>query len=84
MSSDEVWAKGIRGQIELEISAGGELSHLICPFCGLPRCQRSDYVRCSKCGVNWLDGEDLSRDPKIDRYKAMAESLRSTAKVKGE
>jgi ribosomal protein L37AE/L43A len=40
-----------------------------CPFCQRPRVRRSDYVRCLKCGINWLDGEDLTRDPKIARFK---------------
>lgn len=38
-----------------------------CPKCGRPRVQRSDYVRCNPCGQNWLDGEDLSRDPRLSR-----------------
>jgi hypothetical protein len=36
-----------------------------CPWCGRPRVQRSDYVRCCRCGVNWLDGQDLNRDPRL-------------------
>jgi hypothetical protein len=51
-----------------ETTVGGGLSP--CPFCGVPRCQRSDYVRCSKCGVNWLDGENLTKDPRNARYLA--------------
>ena len=28
-----------------------------CPFCRTPRVQRSDYIRCNPCGINWLDEE---------------------------
>lgn len=28
-----------------------------CPFCQRPRVQRSTYVRCNPCGINWLDEE---------------------------
>jgi len=43
-----------------------------CPFCKKPRVQRSDYVRCNSCGVNWLDLEInlpnyLGRDPRVAR-----------------
>jgi hypothetical protein len=38
-----------------------------CPFCGRARVQRSDYVRCNPCGKNWLNGEDLSLDPRLTR-----------------
>lgn len=46
-----------------------------CPFCGIARHQRSDYVRCQPCGINWLDGEDLDKDPRIARH---AEFLRTS------
>lgn len=36
---------------------------LLCPFCGLSRSLRSDYVRCNPCGRNWWIGTDLSRNP---------------------
>ena len=45
---------------------------LPCPFCNRPRVTRSDYIRCNQCGINWLDGEDLSRDPRLSRTKATA------------
>ena len=32
------------------------------------RVQRSDYIRCGKCGMNWLDGENWETDPKAERY----------------
>lgn len=38
-----------------------------CPFCKRPRVKRSDYVRCNPCGLNWLDGEDLTKDPQLSR-----------------
>ena len=38
-----------------------------CPFCQKPRVKRSDYIRCNSCGVNWLDGEDISKNPAIER-----------------
>lgn len=54
-----------------------------CPFCGVPRVQRSDYLRCNREGINWLSGEDLSRNPKAERWErfmatASAQSTRST------
>lgn len=43
-----------------------------CPFCQTPRVTRSDYIRCNRCGVNWLDGEMhlanyLNSDPRVAR-----------------
>lgn len=52
---------GYRAQVRREQTIGGGLSP--CPSCGVPRCQRSDYIRCSKCGVNWIEGADLTRMP---------------------
>ena len=52
-----------KAQIQRETVLGGALKELPCPFCKLPRCLRSDYVRCQKCGVNWWIGTDLSRNP---------------------
>jgi ribosomal protein L37AE/L43A len=34
-----------------------------CPFCRKPRVLRSDYIRCHRCGMNWLEGQDISRHP---------------------
>ena len=42
---------------------GGDQSS--CPFCKVPRFQRSDYVRCCVCGINWPPGDDLNRDPRM-------------------
>ena len=43
-----------------------------CPFCQKPRVSRSDYIRCNRCGVNWLDSEMslpnyLNLDPRVAR-----------------
>jgi len=54
-----------------------------CPFCQRARVQRSDYVRCCRCGVNWLDGENLSKNPKIERYNKMVEAGRAQSKPAG-
>ncbi len=50
-----------------ETREGGELKELPCPFCQKPRSQRSDYIRCQPCGLNWLDGEDYSKNPHLSR-----------------
>jgi len=57
----------IMDQLKREITHGGELKDLPCPLCSLPRSQRSDYIRCSPCGVNWLKGEDPQKDPRLSR-----------------
>lgn len=59
------WAEGIYGRLQHEIENGGSESP--CPFCSVPRVKRSDYTRCCGCGVNWLIGEDLTRDPRMSR-----------------
>ena len=46
-----------------------------CPKCSTPRVQRSDYIRCNTCGLNWLDGEDLNSDPRIARVRANAVAI---------
>jgi ribosomal protein L37AE/L43A len=50
-----------------------------CPFCQKPRVPRSGYIRCNPCGINWFDGEDLAKDPKLERYEKMVASMRVTA-----
>lgn len=50
-----------------------------CPFCQRPRVKRSDYTRCNLCGVNWLDGENLNRDPRIERKATMMATVFSHA-----
>lgn len=52
-----------------------------CPFCGKPRVQRSDYLRCTPCGLNWLEGENLDGNPRSERYSAMVSELRKTGKA---
>ena len=50
-----------------------------CPMCGRARVQRSDYVRCNPCGLNWLEGDDLSRNPVHHRWERfIADTLRSS------
>lgn len=61
--------------LQREAREGGELKDLPCPFCGKPRSQRSDYVRCQSCGVNWLQDEMslpnyLNRNPSAARSEA--------------
>jgi hypothetical protein len=48
-------------KVAKEIAVGGTLSP--CPFCKLPRCERSSYIRCSRCGINWSPGDDYSKHP---------------------
>ena len=48
-----------------------------CPFCQTPRNMRSDYIRCRPCGINWLKGEDLTKDPRNARLSAYVASVRS-------
>lgn len=38
-----------------------------CPQCQTPRVQRSDYIRCHNCGLNWLNGEDRTCHPSFSR-----------------
>ena len=56
-----------------------------CPFCQRPRVQRSDYVRCNKCGINWLNGEDMSKNPLLSRepYLTWSTTRTSTGKTSG-
>ena len=47
-----------------------------CPFCQRPRVARSDYIRCNRCGINWLLEEShlpdyLNRLPSAARSEAM-------------
>lgn len=69
-----------------ENNQGGDLIDLPCPFCQRPRSQRSDYIRCQPCGVNWLQEEMhlpnyLSRDPRLSREEAarMARPIKPSA-----
>lgn len=49
-----------RDAIHREIEVGGNLKDLPCIYCKKPRCDRSDYIRCSSCGRNWKKGTDYS------------------------
>ncbi len=57
-----------------------------CPWCGVPRVRRSDYVRCNPCGVNWLDSEMhlpnyLNRNPAAARMVSSAKRPAETTEV---
>jgi uncharacterized Zn finger protein (UPF0148 family) len=52
-------------QLKTDQNAPGTLEP--CPKCGVPRCQRSDYIRCCPCGLNWLPGENMDKDPRLTR-----------------
>lgn len=58
-----------RDTLRREIEKGGKLPP--CPQCGVPRVQRSNYVRCCGCALNWMAGENLDRDPRIERFEKM-------------
>ena len=60
-----------------EIATGG--SETSCPFCGIPRVRRSNYIRCCRCGINWLPGERLEKDPTIERLNLMVANTAKTA-----
>ena len=77
-ASEEV-ARDVRAALREEIRNGGDQS--ACPFCGIPRVQRSDYVRCCGCAINWSPGEDLEKNPKIERFQKMVASQPKTAKA---
>jgi ribosomal protein L37AE/L43A len=46
-----------------------------CPFCQRARVLRSDYIRCNPCGINWIQGEDIESDPRVERWSALMEKL---------
>ena len=52
-----------------------------CPRCGTARVARSDYTRCNPCGLNWLDGEDLSSDPRIARFNVLVAQLTASSRT---
>lgn len=62
-----------------EIEKGGKLDP--CPRCGVPRLQRSSYIRCAGCALNWMPGENLDRDPRIERFEKMKAGQTRSAKV---
>lgn len=67
MSEFSEQMNGVREKIALENKQGGELKDKRCPFCGKPRSQRSFYVRCQPCGINWVGDADLDKHPHIKR-----------------
>ena len=75
------WAKGVKERIAYELEHRG--SEAPCPFCGLPRCERSDYIRCSRCGINWCEGDNLDIHPHLSKVQKQAHRLGSEAKVPG-
>jgi ribosomal protein L37AE/L43A len=61
-----------------------------CPFCKRPRVERTDYIRCNPCGVNWLNEEMhlpnyLDSDSRVARHKAarMGGGTKPTADTSG-
>jgi uncharacterized Zn finger protein (UPF0148 family) len=48
-----------------EYRKGGD--QMPCPFCNVPRFQRSDYIRCCVCGINWSPNDNLSLDPRLSQ-----------------
>lgn len=34
-----------------------------CPFCGRPRVERSTYIRCNPCELNWGEDQDIFKHP---------------------
>ena len=55
-----------------------------CPFCGKNRVQRSDYIRCNNCSINWDEGENLDKDPRTERYRKMVAESRKTKASENE
>lgn len=72
MSGWGVWIN----KLHQEIARGGDQPP--CPFCGLPRVRRSDYIRCARCAINWSGGEALDKDPRIER---LCRFLQDTART---
>ena len=65
-----------------------EGTELPCPFCQRLRVRRTDYIRCNRCGTNWLDEElhlpdYLHRNPSAARGEA-ARMMRGTARLTAE
>ena len=51
-----------------------------CPFCGRARVSRSDYIRCNRCGLNWMNGEDINLNPHLSREPYL--TTKATASTK--
>ena len=67
-----------RARLAEELAHGG--TEEPCPFCKLPRCQRSDYIRCVRCGINWSPGEPLDMDPSVYRDQVRRDGYRAGRK----
>jgi len=64
-----------RDTLTAEIKHGGKESP--CPHCGLPRVKRSTYIRCSRCGINWLEGDPLDKDPRNARQRKLIDDMQA-------
>jgi hypothetical protein len=53
-----------REMLAKENAEGGSLGNMPCPFCAKPRSQRSFYIRCQPCGLNWLPGDPMDKHPR--------------------
>lgn len=49
-----------------------------CPLCGRPRVKRSDYIRCNPCATNWVEGENIMGNPRVERWKRFMQDIRRT------
>jgi len=67
-------------QILDEIYCGGEQPP--CPYCGVPRVSRIGYIRCSRCGINWIGNEALHKDPRSERLKKFIADTAASAPPK--
>lgn len=64
--------------IKREAMGKGSLSP--CPFCKTPRHERSVYVRCNPCGLNWELGADLNKHPRASNVVSVAIATTKTPK----
>jgi uncharacterized Zn finger protein (UPF0148 family) len=71
-----------KDRLKEEIAKGGKESP--CPLCRLPRVRRSDYIRCCRCGVNWISGEALDKDPRTARQRKLVDDMTALALGKGK
>lgn len=56
-----------------------------CPLCGRPRVERSCYIRCNPCGLNWENDSDWTVHPRTkDTASTSAPGSASTAKHTSE
>ena len=77
----------LKEQINTEV---GTEEPCLFSLCGhAPRVRRSDYIRCNKCGVNWLDEERhlrnyLNRNPAAARMDGRMLKSAETSKADAE